>query len=76
MAKRIIQVNEKVPATLLIRLSLQHTLAMFGASVLVPIVLKFNPGIVLLMNDSSSRESPCQTYDSLEHSTYVCDVWC
>ena len=31
-------------------LSIQHTFAMFGASVLVPILFKINPGIVLFMN--------------------------
>lgn len=50
MGKRIIQVEEKVPASMLIPLSLQHTFAMFGASVLVPLVFQMNPGIVLLMN--------------------------
>ena len=30
MAKRIIQVEEKVPANLLIPLSIQHMFAMFG----------------------------------------------
>ena len=35
MEKRIIQVEEKVPAKMLIPLSIQHMFAMFGASVLV-----------------------------------------
>ncbi len=48
--KRIYQVDEKVPKSLLIPLALQHTFAMFGASVLVPILFGINPGIVLLMN--------------------------
>ena len=48
--KRIIQVEEKVPFSMLLPLSLQHTFAMFGASVLVPILFGINPGIVLLMN--------------------------
>ena len=48
--KKIIQVEEKVPIGLLIPLSLQHTFAMFGASVLVPIIFGINPGVVLLMN--------------------------
>lgn len=48
--KKIIQVEEKVPNGLLIPLSLQHTFAMFGASVLVPIIFGINPGIVLFMN--------------------------
>ena len=48
--KRIIQVEEKVPAKLLIPLSIQHMFAMFGASVLVPFMFGINPAIVLLMN--------------------------
>ena len=48
--KKIYKVNEDVPAKLLIPLALQHTFAMFGASVLVPILFGINPGIVLLMN--------------------------
>ena len=48
--KRIIQVDEKVPVKLLIPLSIKHTFAMFGASVLVPFVFGINPAIVLFMN--------------------------
>ncbi len=48
--KKIIGVRDKVPTALLFPLSLQHTFAMFGASVLVPILFNVNPGIVLLMN--------------------------
>ncbi len=50
MAKRIIQVDEKVPVNMLIPLSIQHMFAMFGASVLVPFLFGINPAIVLLMN--------------------------
>ena len=50
MEKRIIQVEEKVPAKMLIPLSIQHMFAMFGASVLVPFLFGINPAIVLLMN--------------------------
>ena len=48
--KKIYNVNDDVPGKLLIPLALQHTFAMFGASVLVPILFGINPGIVLLMN--------------------------
>ena len=48
--KRIIGIEEKVPLGQGIALSLQHVFAMFGASVLVPIIFGVNPGIVLLMN--------------------------
>ena len=47
---RIIQVEDKVPPRLLVPLSIQHMFAMFGASVLVPFMLKMNPAIVLFMN--------------------------
>ena len=50
MEKKVIQVEEKVPAKMLIPLSIQHKFAMFGASVLVPFVLGINPAIVLFMN--------------------------
>ncbi|MDO5689979.1 MAG: uracil permease [Tissierellia bacterium] len=50
MKKKIYQVEEKVPSGLFIPLSIQHTFAMFGASVLVPLILNIDAGIVLLMN--------------------------
>ena len=50
MEKRIFQVEEKVPAKLLVPLSIQHMFAMFGASVLVPFIFGINPAIVLFMN--------------------------
>jgi len=50
MAKRIVQVNEKLPLTESIPLSFQHLFAMFGASVLVPVLFKINPATVLLLN--------------------------
>ena len=34
--RKIIQVDEKVPVSMLIPLSVQHMFAMFGASILVP----------------------------------------
>lgn len=48
--QKIIQVEEKVPFKLLVPLSLQHMLAMFGASILVPFMFGINPAIVLLTN--------------------------
>lgn len=50
MEKKIYQIEDKVPFGLLLPLSLQHTFAMFGASVLVPILLGVHPSIVLFMN--------------------------
>jgi len=50
MQGKIIQVEEKVPLGKGTALSIQHLFAMFGASVLVPMLFGINPGIVLLMN--------------------------
>ena len=43
--RNIIQVEEKVPAKLLIPLSIQHMFAMFGATVLVPFIFGISPAI-------------------------------
>lgn len=48
--KRIIGVEERLPLGQLIPLSIQHVFAMFGASVLVPILFGISSGIVLFMN--------------------------
>jgi uracil permease len=50
MSKRIIAVQEKLPLLQTIPLSLQHLFAMFGATVLVPILFKVNPATILLFN--------------------------
>ena len=48
--RKIIQVQEKVPLSKGIPLSIQHTFAMFSASVLVPYIFQISPSIALLMN--------------------------
>ncbi|AEF93687.1 uracil-xanthine permease [Desulfotomaculum nigrificans CO-1-SRB] len=50
MIRREIQVEEKLPLLQTLPLSLQHLFAMFGATVLVPILFKVNPATVLLFN--------------------------
>lgn len=50
MERKIIGIEDKVPVSMLIPLSIQHLFAMFGASVLVPILFGINSGIVLFMN--------------------------
>lgn len=49
-SKRIIGIQERVPLAKGIPLSIQHTFAMFSASVLVPYILGISPSIALLMN--------------------------
>lgn len=48
--RNIIQVEDKVPLSLFVPLSIQHMFAMFGASVLVPFLFHINPAVVLFMN--------------------------
>ena len=48
--RQIIQIQEKVPLGKGIPLSIQHTFAMFSASVLVPYIFGISPSIALLMN--------------------------
>lgn len=50
MEKKSIQVEERLPILQTIPLSLQHLFAMFGATVLVPILFKVNPATILLFN--------------------------
>jgi len=50
MKTRIIQVEDKLPLIQTFPLSLQHLFAMFGATVLVPILFKINPATILLFN--------------------------
>lgn len=48
--KKVIGINEKPPIGQWIPLSIQHTFAMFSASVLVPVLVGIPASIVLLMN--------------------------
>jgi uracil permease len=50
MSKKVIQVEERPPLLQSIPLSFQHLFAMFGASVLVPMLFGIKPSTVLLMN--------------------------
>ncbi len=50
MSRPIIQVDQKVGFAKGLPLSFQHLFAMFGASILVPMLFGINPAIVLLMN--------------------------
>lgn len=49
-AGRVIGVHERPPLSKTIPLSLQHLFAMFGSTVLVPILFHVNPATVLLFN--------------------------
>ncbi len=50
MVQRVIGVTERPPFAESLPLSFQHLFAMFGASVLVPVLFKIDPSTVLLMN--------------------------
>lgn len=50
MARREIGIDERLPLLQSLPLSLQHLFAMFGATVLVPILFKVDPATILLFN--------------------------
>lgn len=50
MTRRTISVEERPPLLQTIPLSLQHLFAMFGATVIVPILFGVNPATILLFN--------------------------
>jgi len=50
MARKVIGIHEKLPFFESLPLSFQHLTAMFGATILVPILLGVDPAIALLMN--------------------------
>lgn len=50
MSQREIQVNERLPLLQSLPLSFQHLFAMFGSTVLVPILFGVDPATILLMN--------------------------
>ncbi|WLV25011.1 uracil permease [Aciduricibacillus chroicocephali] len=50
MAQREIQVDERPPLLQSLPLSLQHLFAMFGSTVLVPVLFGVDPATILLMN--------------------------
>ena len=50
MSRREIKVEERLPLLQTLPLSLQHLFAMFGATVLVPVIFKVDPATILLFN--------------------------
>lgn len=50
MEKRTIGIREKLPVLQSLPLSFQHLTAMFGATILVPVLVGIDPAIALLMN--------------------------
>lgn len=50
MSQREIQVHEKLPLAKSLPLSLQHLFAMFGSTVLVPVLFEVDPATILLLN--------------------------
>jgi len=50
MRRRTIEVDERLPLHQTLPLSLQHLFAMFGSTVLVPVLFHVNPATILLFN--------------------------
>jgi len=49
-SKTLVDIEDKLPLLRTLPLSFQHLMAMFGATVLVPLIFKVNPAVALLMN--------------------------
>jgi uracil permease len=49
-SRPLVDVEDKLPLLRTLPLSFQHLMAMFGATVLVPLIFKVNPAVALLMN--------------------------
>ena len=50
MSRRIVGIDQKLPLFESLPLSFQHLTAMFGGTVLAPVLLGVDPSIALLMN--------------------------
>src|SRR5690625_7602351 len=50
MAHKEIQVHERLPFLQSLPLSLQHLFAMFGSTILVPVLFGVNPATILFLN--------------------------
>ena len=48
MSKRVVGVEEKLPFAKAIPLGMQHFLSMFGATVLVPMLMGFSPSVSVM----------------------------
>jgi uracil permease len=59
--RRTIGIHEKLPLLQSLPLSFQHLTAMFGATILVPILLGVDPAIALLMNGVGTLLYSCIT---------------
>ncbi|MEL7667691.1 MAG: solute carrier family 23 protein [Actinomycetota bacterium] len=54
MAQRVIQTDEKLPVLQAIPLALQHLMAMFGATVLVPILTGLDPSLAIMTSGAGT----------------------
>ncbi|MDO8986761.1 MAG: solute carrier family 23 protein, partial [Coriobacteriia bacterium] len=48
MAQRIVQTDEKLPILQALPLAFQHLMAMFGATVLVPLLTGLDPSVAIM----------------------------
>lgn len=54
MAQRVVQTDEKLPVLQAIPLALQHLMAMFGATVLVPILTGLDPSLAIMTSGAGT----------------------
>ena len=51
---RLIQTDEKLPLVQVVPLAFQHLMAMFGATVLVPILTGLNPSVAIMTSGAGT----------------------
>jgi len=54
VAQRVVQTDEKLPVLQAIPLALQHLMAMFGATVLVPILTGLDPSLAIMTSGAGT----------------------
>ena len=54
-----VAMNEYLPAGQSVILGLQHTFAMFGATVLAPLLMGFDPSLTILLSETTSPHAAC-----------------
>ena len=68
----VIAPDERLPAGPTLALGLQHVVAMFGATVLAPLLMGFDPNVAILFSGIGSNVGRCRTLPSvLVNSRFV-----
>ena len=53
----VVQPHEYLPATQSVAMAAQHVVAMFGSTILAPLLMGFDPNLAILMSGIGTRSS-------------------